>query len=60
MKLNASAGKRHSGGTDGKAKALPKGVYYTGFSALKIAMKYKDPVEQAEYAYSRIRNEVSS
>ena len=43
-----------------KGKGAPKGVYYTGFSALKIAMKYKDPVEQAEYAYSRIRNEVSS
>ena len=42
-----------------KGKGAPKGVYYTGFSALKIAMKYKDPVTQAEYAYSRIRNEVS-
>jgi hypothetical protein len=42
-----------------KGKGAPKGVYYTGFSAPKITMKYKDPVAQAEYAYSRIRNEVS-
>lgn len=42
-----------------KGKGAPKGVYYTGFSAPKITMKYKNPVAQAEYAYSRIRNEVS-
>lgn len=42
-----------------KSKGAPKGIYYTGFSAPKITMKYKDPVKQAEYAYSRIKNEVS-
>lgn len=41
-----------------KRKGTPKRVFYTGFSAPRIAMKYKDPVKQAEYAYSRIRNEV--
>lgn len=30
----------------------------TQFSAPKIPQKYKDPVRQAEYAYSLIRNEV--
>jgi len=42
-----------------KGKGAPEGIFYTGFFAPKVAMKYKDPVKQAEYAYSRIRNEVS-
>lgn len=40
-------------------KALPEAKVFTGFTALKITKKYKDPIRQAEYAYSRIRNEVS-
>lgn len=39
-------------------KGDPEGTIETFFSAPKIAMKYKDPVKQAEYAYSRIRSEV--
>lgn len=27
-----------------KGKGAPKGIYYTGFSAPKITMKYKNPV----------------
>lgn len=41
-------------------KSLPEAKVFTGFTALKIAQKYKDPIRQAEYAYSQIRNEVSS
>lgn len=41
-------------------KSLPEPKVFTGFTALNIAQKYKDPIRQAEYAYSQIRNEVSS
>ena len=41
-------------------KALPEAKAFTEFTALKITQKYKDPIRQAEYAYSQIRNEVSS
>ena len=40
-------------------KSLPEAKVFTNFSILKIAQKYKDPIRQAEYAYSQIRNEVS-
>lgn len=43
-----------------KVKDIPKGMIYTAFSAPRINMKYEDPMMQAEYAYSQIRNEVSS
>lgn len=42
-----------------KGKGDPKGIIYIGFSSPKIPLKYEDPVRQAEYAYSQIRNEVS-
>lgn len=42
-----------------KGKGAPSGTVYTVFSAPKIPLKYDDPVGQAEYAYSLIRNEVS-
>lgn len=42
-----------------KGKGDPKGIVYIGFSSPKIPLKYEDPVRQAEYAYSQIRNEVS-
>ena len=48
------------GRNDRVKKALPEAKVYTGFNALKIVQKYKDPIRQAEYAYSQIRNEVSS
>lgn len=41
-------------------KVLPEVKVFTEFTALKITQKYKDPIRQAEYAYSQIRNEVSS
>ena len=41
-------------------KVLPEVKVFTEFTALKITQKYKDPIRQAEYAYSKIRNEVSS
>jgi hypothetical protein len=45
-------------GRDGRKKrAAPAGTIFTKFSAPKIAVKYKDPVRQAEYAYSMIHNE---
>lgn len=48
-------------GRDERAKkSLPEAKVFTGFTALKIAQKYKNPIRQAEYAYSQIRNEVSS
>ncbi len=34
-------------------------IIYTEFSAPKIIKKFKNPIRQAEYAYSLIRNEVS-
>lgn len=40
-------------------KDLPKAEVYTRFSAEPVTVKYKDPVKQAEYAYSQIRNEVN-
>lgn len=47
-------------GRDGQErKGSPKGVYYIGFYAPKVTIKYKDPIKQAEYAYGLIRNEVS-
>ncbi len=48
------------GRNDRVKKSLPEAKVYIGFTALKIALKYKDPIQQAEYAYSQIRNEVSS
>ncbi len=48
------------GRNDRVKKSLPEAKVYIGFTALKIALKYKDPIRQAEYAYSQIRNEVSS
>ena len=48
-------------GRDGRpGKSLPTAKVFTSFKALKITQKYKDPIKQAEYAYSQIRNEVSS
>ena len=48
-------------GRNGRGKkTLPEAKVYTGFTSLKIAQKYKDPIRQAEYAYSQIRNEVSN
>lgn len=45
-------------GRDGRKKrAAPAGTIFTKFSAPKISVKYKDPVRQAEYAYSMIQNE---
>ena len=51
---------RMLGRNDRVKKSLPEAKVYARFTALKIAQKYKDPVRQAEYAYSQIRNEVSS
>lgn len=48
------------GRNDRAKKSLHEAKVYTGFTALKIVQKYKDPIRQAEYAYSQIRNEVSS
>lgn len=46
-------------GLDGlTGKGVPEGIVYTDFSAPRIKIKYKDPIKQAEYAYSLIRNEV--
>lgn len=42
-----------------KKKGILKGRAYTKFSAPKIMMKYDEPIQQAEYAYSLIRNEAS-
>ena len=45
-------------GRDGRKKrAAPAGTIFTKFSAPKMAVKYKDPIRQAEYAYSMIHNE---
>jgi hypothetical protein len=41
-----------------KKKGPPEGTVWTGFSAPKIKISFSDPVKQAEYAYSQIRNEV--
>lgn len=41
-------------------KILPEAKVFTEFTALKITQKYKEPIQQAEYPYSQIRNEVSS
>ena len=48
------------GRNDRVKKSLPEAKVYIGFTALKIALKFKDQIRQAEYAYSQIRNEVSS
>ena len=48
------------GRNDRPGKALPEAKVCTCFRVLKITQKYKDPIRQAEYAYSQIRNEVSS
>ena len=40
-------------------KDIPKGTVYSKFCIPRIPMRYQDPVEQAEFAYSLIRNEVS-
>lgn len=48
------------GRNDRVKKSLPEAKVFIGFAALKISQKYKDPIRQAEYAYSQIRNEVSS
>lgn len=37
-----------------------RGVVYTKFYIPQIDMKYENPKKQAEYAYSLIRNEVST
>lgn len=42
-----------------RGKGVPTGTVYASFSAPKITLKYEDPIKQAEYAYSLIRNEVS-
>lgn len=42
-----------------KGKGAPEGTVYAAFSSPKIPLKYDDPIKQAEYAYSLIRNEVS-
>ena len=36
-----------------------KVIIFTKFTSPKVLRKYKDPIRQAEYAYSLIRNEVS-
>ena len=48
------------GRNDRVKKSLPEAKIYTGFTALKITQKFKDPIRQAEYAYSQIINELSS
>ena len=59
QKIEAERARREKAlGRDGRKKrAAPTGVVITKFSAPKIMVKYKDPVRQAEYAYSMIRNE---
>ena len=41
-----------------KGKARPRATYFVGFSLPEIPRKYLDPVQQTEFAYSLIRNEV--
>ncbi len=42
-----------------RGKNVNQGMIYTNFTIPRIAEKFEDPVHQAEYAYSLIRNEVS-
>lgn len=49
---------RKMGRDQRKKKGPPEGTVWTGFSAPKIKISFSDPVKQAEYAYSQIRNEV--
>lgn len=42
-----------------KGKPLPSAKYYVGFSLPDVPRKYTDPVQQAEFAYGLVRNEVS-
>ncbi len=48
------------GRSERPGKDLPEAKVFTKFTALKITQKYKDPIRQAEYAYSQIKSEVSS
>ena len=41
-----------------RGKPRPRATYFVGFSVPEIPRKYMDPVQQAEFAYSLIRNEV--
>ena len=59
LKIEAERARREKalGRDSRKKRAAPAGTVFTEFSAPKITMKYKDPVRQAEYAYSLIQNE---
>lgn len=59
QKIEAERDRREKAlGRDGRKKRVaPVGMIYTKFSAPKIIVKYKDPVRQAEYAYSMTQNE---
>lgn len=41
-----------------ECKKIKKSLVYTEFSIPRIPRKYKDPIKQAEFAYSLIRSEV--
>lgn len=41
-----------------KGKPRPRATYYVGFSVPEVPRKYMDPVQQAEFAYGLVRNEV--
>ena len=55
IRRETALGRKRQKGTH----SASKGIVYTEFTAPKIKLKYKNPVRQAEYAYSLIRNEVS-
>ena len=42
-----------------KREGIPMGTVYSYFSAPNLKKKYMDPVKQAEYSYSCIRNKES-
>ncbi len=42
-----------------RKKEIETPTIYTGFSLPRVPARYKNPVRQAEFAYSLIRNEVS-
>lgn len=42
-----------------ECKKVKKSPIYTKFSIPRVPEKYKDPIRQAEYAYSLIKSEVS-
>lgn len=46
------------GRDNSKGKPRPRATYYVGFSIPEIPRKYTDSVQQTEFAYSLIRNEV--